>query len=162
VTKNTKTIAIMGIVAIVGLVIVFVVRDLWLRQRVVRCPDGSHPVIDARDFRTDYWAYSVRLQATVEGKGSASVDIDPKLVAQVSEALREANEFRKYVVDGYNSCAITSAQYAQLGERFRTLDSLAREINALMSRSSLSTQEQENLADLISKYSDLVRKREAK
>lgn len=158
-TKNAKTVAAGAIAAVLALAVIIVTRDLWLRSQTVHCSDGSHPKIDMRDFMTKYWAYSVRLEATVADKAKVSTQLDPKLLAQVSDTLQEANEFRKYVVAGYNSCAIPAARYAQLGERFRTLDSLAREINALVSKPALSPDESKDLADLISRYSDLIRQR---
>ena len=159
-TKNAKTVAVLAIGAIVVLAVLFVARDLWLRsQPMVHCADGSHPTIDMREFTTQYWAYSVKLEATVANKGKVSTELDPKTLAQVSEALQEANEFRKYVVAGYNSCAITAVQYAQLGERFRALDSVAREINSLISQPSLSPDESKKLAGLIGQYGELARQR---
>jgi len=157
VTKNAKTVAVVAIGSVLALVLIFIASDLWLRsQPIVHCSDGPHPAIDIRDFTTRYWAYSVKLEATVVDKGKASTELDPKLLAQVSEALQEANEFRKYVVAGYNSCAISPLQYAQLGERFRTLDSLAREMDSLLSKPSLSADEDKKLAGLVSQYGDLA------
>lgn len=156
-TKNARTVATVAIVAIVVVLLVFVARDLWLRSQLVHCSDGSHPKIDIRDFTTQYWAYSVNLEATMADNAKGSAELDPKLLAQVSEALQEANEFRKYVVAGYNSCAITQVQYRQLGQRFRTLDSLAREINSLLSKAALSADEDKKLAGLISQYGGLIK-----
>ena len=159
-TKNAKTVAVVAIGSVVALALVSVTRDLWLRSHgVVHCPDGSHPTIDIRDFTTQYWTYSVKLEATVADKGKVSTELDPKLLAQVSDGLQEANEFRKYVVAGYNSCAITPVQYSQLGQRFRMLDSFAREIDSLASKPSLSPGESKKLAGLISQYGDLARQR---
>jgi hypothetical protein len=158
VTKNSKTVAIGAIVAVVVMVVVFVARDLFLgRQKTVTCPDGSHPAIDIRDFTTQYWAYSAKLEGSVADKTKVSAELDPRVLAQLSDALQAAREFRKYVVAGYNSCAITPPQYEQLGTRFNALDGLAREINTLISNPSLSQDEKTKLAGLISQYSDLVR-----
>jgi hypothetical protein len=155
-TKNAKTLAIVIIVAVFVVVLVVVARDLWLRNQVVNCGDGPHPKIDVRDFETQYWAYTVKLEATVADKGKISAELDPKLLARVSEALQDANEFRKYVVVGYNSCAVTPAQFAQLGEKFRTLDGLAREINTMVSKPNLSSDENKELAGLLSQYRELL------
>jgi hypothetical protein len=158
VTKNSKIVATVAIVAVVVVVVVLVARDLFLgRQKTVTCPDGPHPTIDIRDFTTQYWAYSAKLEATVADKTKVSAELDPRVLAQASDALQEAKEFRKYVVAGYNSCAVTAAQYAQFGARFNTLDRLAGEINTLISKPSLSQDENVKLAGLISQYGDLVR-----
>jgi hypothetical protein len=158
VTKNSKTVAIVAIAAVVVLGFGLVARDLFLgHQKTVSCPDGPHPTIDIRDFTTQYWAYSAKLEASVADKTKVSAELDPRVLAQISDALQAAREFRKYLVAGYNSCAITPAQYAQFGTRFNALDELAREINTLISNPSLSQDEKGKLAGLISQYGDLVR-----
>lgn len=83
--------------------------------------------------------------------------LNPSQLQQVSEAMQSAREFRKYVVAGYNSCAITNAQYGQYGARFQALDNLAREINELVSKPSPPKEETKRLADLIQQYGDLVK-----
>jgi hypothetical protein len=157
VTKSSKTVAIVAIGAAVLVTGVFVARDLLLRRSIVRCPDASHPTIDLRDFTTRYWTYSVKLEASVADKAKVSTELDPKTLEQVSDALQEAREFRKYVVAGYNSCAITQAQYGQLETRFRALDALAREINSLLSKPALSQEESTKVAGLIGQYGDLAK-----
>jgi DNA polymerase I-like protein with 3'-5' exonuclease and polymerase domains len=92
----------------------------------------------------------------VADKAKVSTELDPKTLQQISEALQETREFRKYVVAGYNSCAITQAQYAQLGVRFQAPDGLAREIDSLLSKPSLSPDEHTKLAALIGQYADLA------
>ena len=119
----------------------------------------SHPTVDIRDFTTQYWAYSVKLDASIADKAKVSTQLDPKLLAQVSDALQEARELRQFVVAGYNSCAITQPQYAQIEARFHAMDGLAREINELLSKPSISREGSTKLAGLISQYGDLARQR---
>lgn len=72
-TKNAKTVTMFAIAAIVLVVLVFAGRDLWLcRQPVIHCSDGSHPTVDMRDFTTQYWAYSAKLEVTVSDKAKIS------------------------------------------------------------------------------------------
>jgi hypothetical protein len=111
-----------------------------------------------RDFTTQYWAYSARLEASVADKAKVSTQLDPKTLGEVSQGLQEAREFRKYIVAGYNSCAITQAQYARFGSQFHALDGLAQEIDSLISKPSLAPEEKLKLAGLISQYGDLTRK----
>lgn len=110
-TKNSKAVATIAIAAVLIAVVLFLARDLFLRQTgIVRCPDGSHPTIDMRDFETQYWAYSAKLEVNVAGKVKVSPQLDPKVLAQVSEALQQAREFRKYLVAGSNAiCAVRGA-----------------------------------------------------
>jgi len=157
-TKNSKVVAIVGILAVVFAIVIYFVWDLALRRpAAVACSDGSHYSIDIRDFTTNYWAYSAKLEASVADRAKTAVQLDPKMLTQVSEALQEANEFRKYTVAGYNSCAITKVQYAQFGTRFHTLDGVAREIDSLLAKPSISQEESARLGELIRQYGDLAR-----
>ncbi|MGO8791975.1 MAG: hypothetical protein ACLQVL_31945 [Terriglobia bacterium] len=159
-TKNSKSVAIVAIAAVAVVIMIFVARDLYLRHpKIVSCPDGPHPTVDIRDFTTQYWAYSVKLDASIADKAKVSTQLDPKLLAQVSDALQEARELRQFVVAGYNSCAITQPQYAQIEARFHAMDGLAREINELLSKPSISREGSTKLAGLISQYGDLARQR---
>jgi hypothetical protein len=133
--------------------------DWWNRhQRPIDCGDGQRYAIDTRQFATQYSAYSLQLEASVNDKRKISVKIDPVQVEKLSEAMQNANEFRKYVVSGFNSCAITKAQYGQFGARFQALDSLAREINELVSQPARSGEQTTKLTSLVNEYADLARK----
>ena len=109
-----------------------------------------------REFATNYWVYSAKLEADLADKAKLSAELDPKMLMQVSERLQEAKEFRKYVVAGYNSCAITQEQYAQFGARFHTLDNLAEEIDGLLSKPSLSQEEEGEFSSLLSHYVEVA------
>jgi len=157
-TKNARTVSLAAITAVVLVVLVVIGRDALLgRHPVLDCGDGPRHAIDIRDFTTQYSAYSVELEASIGDKGKVSTKLNPVQLQQVSEAAQNAREFRKYVVAGYNSCGITKAQYGQYGTRFQALDNLAREINELVSKTSLPQEETKKLADLIKQYGDLVR-----
>lgn len=156
-TKNAKTVSMVVIVAGVVLGSVFIARDLLLRRHgVFDCGDGPRRTIDLRDFATEYSAYSLELGASIADKVKISTKLRPVQLQQLSEAMQSANEFRKYVVAGYNSCAITRVQYAQDGERFQAMDGVAREINGLLAKPSLSQQESSSLAGLIDEYGKLA------
>lgn len=134
-------------------------RDMFLRRHSsFDCDDGARRTIDIRDFTTQYSAYSLELEASVQDKIKISTKLTPVQQQQLSEALQSANEFRKFVVAGYNSCAVTKAQYSQYGARFQTLDNLGREINQLTAKPSLSEEETKNMASLVSQYAELARK----
>ncbi len=154
-TKNAKTVWLVVIAAVV--VLAFIARDLLLRRhRVFDCGDGPRRIIDMRDFATEYSAYSLELGASIEDKVKISTKLSPVQLQHLSEAMQSANEFRKYVVAGYNSCAITKVQYAQHGARFQAMESVAREINGLLAKPSLSQQESSSLAGLIDEYAKLA------
>jgi hypothetical protein len=159
VTKNAKAVSLAGIAAAVLLVLLWFARDVFLRRQGSHdCEDGPRFTIDIRDFNTQYSAYSVELEATFADKAKLSAKLSPTQLQQLSEAMQSAREFRRYVVPGYNSCAVTKAQYSQYGAKFQALDNLAREINELTGKTSLSPEETAKLAGLISQYGDLARK----
>ena len=91
--------------------------DLYQKRMVcVACSDGKHCRIDMRDFVTTHSVYSVELEATLGRRKdfSGRLKIDPVQLTSLSESLQRANEFRKYLVAGYNSCAIRRRQGMKL------------------------------------------------
>ena len=157
-TKNAKTISLAAIAAVIVIVVIVVGRDMFIgRQHEFNCEDGPRRAIDIRDFATRYSAYSLDLEATVKDKVKVGTKIAPLQLQQLSEAVQNSQEFRKYVVAGYNSCAIKKTQYAEYGTRFQALDGLAREINQLTGSSSLSPEQSKNLTTLIAQYTELAR-----
>ena len=157
--KNLKTVAIVAIAAALVIVVIWVVRDVIVHHQIVRnCPDGSHPTIDTREFTTRYWVYSAKLDASVGEKAKISAQLDPKLLVQVSEALQEANELRHYIVVGYNSCAVSQKEFSQIEARFEAMESLAHDIDAILSKPSLTGDEAARFQRLINQYAELARR----
>jgi hypothetical protein len=158
-TKNAKTISLVVIAALIIVAVIAFGRDTILRwPRSFDCGDGPRRTIDIRDFSAQYSGYSLELEAAVKDRARISTKVSPVQLQQLSEAVQNAQEFRKYVVAGYNSCAITKRQYSQFGARFQTLDSIAREIDQLADSSPLSSEQSKNLAFLITQYAELARK----
>jgi hypothetical protein len=156
-TLPARTVFLSAVALLVVVVLTFLARDVFLRrQAAIDCGDGPRRTIDIRDFTTDYSAYSYELELKVAAD-TLKAKATPTQLHQLSEAVQTAREFRKYVVAGYNSCAITKAQYTSFGVRFQALDSLAREINELASMQSLDDAERTRLASLIQQYGDLAR-----
>lgn len=158
-TKNTKTISLAVVAAALVTVVIVVSRDMLLRRpHEFECGDGPRRTIDMRDFATKYSGNSVELEANVQDKAKVSTKVAPVQLQQLTEALQNAQEFRKFVVAGYNSCGITKAQYSEYGARFQALDALAREINQLTGSPTRSTEQDKNLASLIVQFAELARK----
>lgn len=158
-TKNTRTISLAVLSAGLVIVVIVVARDMLLRrQSAFECGDGPRRMIDMRDFTTKYSGYSVELEANVQDKARVSTKVAPVQLQQLTEALQNAQEFRKFVVAGYNSCGITKVQYSEYGARFQALDALAREINQLTGSPTRSLEQDKNLASLILQFSELARK----
>jgi hypothetical protein len=157
-TKNAKVVSLAGIGAAVLIILVVIGRDILIgRHPSLDCGDGARRSIDIRDFTTQYSGYSVELEASIGGKARLSTKLNPVQLQELSEATQNTREFRKYVVAGYNSCAITKVQYGLYGAKFQALDSVARQINELVSKPSLPQSEAQNLTDLIKQYSELVK-----
>jgi hypothetical protein len=157
--KSSITPLVVSAALILILIALVVFWDLWNRHpRSIDCGDGKRYRIDTRQFDTQYFAYSMQLEATVNDKSKISVKLNPNQVEKLSEAMQSANEFRKYVVAGFNSCGINKDQYGQLGKKFQALDNLAREINVLATQPARSEESGAKLASLVDEYADLVRK----
>lgn len=156
-STNTLILLCFGVAAALAIAI-FLTRELLRRPRTVHCDDGPRRTIDMRDFATKYSAYSIELEASVADKAKASAKFTPMQLQQISESLQSANEFRKYVVAGYNACAISKAQYAQYEPRFLTLDALARQINVFLSQPALEEFERAQLNSLVNQYVELCSK----
>lgn len=157
--RNVKMVAIFLAIAVVVVTTGYFLWHMYLRRPVtVSCADGPHSTIDTSDFTKRYWTYSVKLETSVADKAKISAELDPKMLQQISEALQEIREFSKVVVAGYDSCAITEGQFARYGIHAYAADSVAQEIDSLLSKQSMSPNEKPKLAALINQYSDMVRR----
>jgi len=106
---------------------------------------------------TQYSGYTVQLEITLSKKVQVTGKLDPKMLQQLSEALQQSNEFRKFVVAGYNACAVSRAQYGQYGARFQALETLARQISDVMNQVDKSPAAGAALGPLIMQYVELSR-----
>ncbi len=140
-------------VALMVVAVVFLGRDMILRQgSQIQCPEGPRRTIDIRAFEVTYSAYSVSFEAKVTDRGELSGKVDPVQLLALSDAAQQAAEFRKLLVAGYNSCAISNAQFSSAGARFQVLDGLAREIETISKRPELSGSEKTRLGSLAEEY----------
>jgi len=131
----------------------FLGRDFLLRRgRSVQCPEGPRQTIDLRDFVVQYSAYSATFQAKLEKKGEFSAKLDPVQLTALNEAAQQAAEFRKLLVAGYNSCAISAPQFAAAGVRFQVLDGLARQIDQLARLPNPAAEDRSRLTTLVQEY----------
>ena len=151
--KNTKTVLLWVIAAVVLLALVLIARDLYLSSPgTVECEDGERGRIDIRDFVVQYSGYSVQFEADLGEKGRFSGNLDPVVLRQLSDSAQSGAEFRKFLVAGYNSCAISKAQYAQFGSRYQALDGLARRIDRLAEQTDPTEADRKALTDLVGQY----------
>ena len=155
--KNTRTVLVSAVVAVVALAGMWLGRDLLLgTSGEITCDDGQRRTIDLREFTTRYWAYSVEFAATLQDAGKLEGKLAPQRIHALNDAQLQANEFRKYLVAGFNACALSKAQYADYGVQFQALDAVARQIDGALGRTTLGTAERERLDGLVTEYSNLV------
>ncbi len=131
----------------------FLGRDFLLRRgRSIQCPEGPRQTIDVRDFVVQYSAYSATLEAKLEKQGEFSAKLDPVQLTALNEAAQQAAEFRKLLIVGYNSCAVSTAQFAAAGVRFQVLDGLARQIDQLAHQPNPAAEDRSRLTALVQEY----------
>lgn len=150
-TKNTRIVSVAGIFAAVVIVLVLI----YVHQRApktIQCDDGPRLTINVDDFNNKYWAYSYQFEVNLIDRLKVSAKIQPVQLQKLSEALQQTAEFRKYLVAGYNSCALPKHRFEEYGIRFQTLDEISRELDPLLSREKLSDAEAEQLRKLIAEY----------
>jgi hypothetical protein len=145
---------LVGILAVVT--ILYVSRDLYLKSHQIACADGPRRTIDIRDFTMRYSAYSLKFEAAVENKGKLSGELDPVQLQSLTEATQQANEFRKFLVAGYNSCAVSQQDLGKFAIRFQALDGVARQISSLSSAETRDEAKKRALVELVAEYRRIV------
>jgi hypothetical protein len=150
--SNTKIVALVIVGASLIAILAFLFKDDL--APALQCNDGMRNPINIHNFTTKYGAYSVELEANIgeKGRGKLSGKLDPTQLQAISDALQQANELRKFVVAGFNRCAITKVQYAEFGSRFQQLDSLSRQIDRLAAVPNPTDSDKVRLTRLIDEY----------
>src|SRR5258708_18156445 len=153
-----KTITwVMGALALV-LVASFFGRDILLRfSSEIQCDDGLRRRIDAREFNTEYWAYAIDFEGSLSDKAKISGKLAPKQIQELSEAMQSAKEFNKFIVNGFNACAITKRQYASYGARFKAMDDLSVRIASLTTKTPLKATEHDQLSKMVAENIAIAR-----
>ena len=120
------------------------------------CDGKERRAIDMRTFETQYSAYSLALEAQLSVDKKVSIMLEPKQRMDITEALQQANEYRKFIVAGFNACAVTAEQYSKMETHFHLLDNIARQINIMLTKPKLTADESTNLTGLIKDYSAIA------
>lgn len=151
-------------ISLAGLLLVaFLFRDVFLRMGgMITCEDGTRGRIDTREFETKYWVYNVQLEATLSDKQKLTGKFEPTQLEQLSESIKQANEFRKFLVHSFNACAITRADYVSYEKQFTQLDSLARQMSDIAGHKNVSETDKVQLRTLIKEYAEVSRQLAAK
>lgn len=158
-TKNAMIVGRATIVAVAVIIVFWLGKD-WLQSvaHKIECDDGPRQTIDLRDFILQYSAYSVEFQAAAGNEARFSGKVEPILHQQLTEAFQQAMEFRKFLVAGYNACAVTKAQYALFGTQFQAMDGLARQIDSLTKQPELAAVDRMRLSELVTQYVAIAQK----
>jgi hypothetical protein len=151
ITRHVKAVLIALIAAALVIAAMFILGRRH-QARVVSCSDGPRQTIDMSDFETRYSGYSLQFQASIQDAGKFEGKISPIQLQQISDSLQSANEFRKLLVAGYDSCAVSSTQYSQYATRYQALDGLARQIVFLADHAQISAKEKTKLAEMTEQY----------
>ena len=154
--RGMQSVLAILIVALAAIVIVWMFRP-HPRQGVVQCSDGPHQLVDATQFQTQYWTYSLKLEASAADKIKLGGELAPKQLQQLSEALQQGNEIRKWLVNSYNACAISQSNYQTYGQTFARMDTVARSINQLDNSGTPSETSRKELDALVAEYIQLSR-----
>jgi len=128
--KGTQYVVVTLTLALTAVCIVWLLRP-HPRRGIVQCPDGPHRLIDSTQFQTEYWTYSAKIEASALDRFKLGGELVPNQLQQLSEALQQGNEIRKWLVNSYNACAVSQRNYELYGQTFARMDNVARSINGL-------------------------------
>ena len=148
--NSTKTVALVIVGAALMAILSFYFKDNL--APAVQCNDGMRNPVSIDKFTTKYWANSAEFEASIAEKGKLSGKLNPTQLKAVTDALQQANKFRKVVVARSNSCAISKLQYTDFGSRFQQLDSLSQRIDSLAVVSNPTDSDKAGLTRLIDEY----------
>ena len=86
---------------------------LQAQKRIDCSPDGVHIEIDLSEILIEYQATSFSATLSSLGIFGNRLGVEPKTIQKAEAATQVWNEYLKGLVAGYNSCAVTKAEYAE-------------------------------------------------
>ncbi len=103
----------------IGLLLVLVVPAAAIAApRTIECPDGETRLeIEIDKLRIEYQGHAFTSTLGSLGFLAGRLSIDQKPLQEAAAATQQWNEFLKGLAAGYNSCAVTRAEYAEGLER---------------------------------------------
>lgn len=142
------------------IVLVYLVMDFWKhRPRTIQCSDGERQTTDYRDLQLEYSSKKISL-IEIELMDELKVrllELDPKVLQRAFESTQGWDQFLKGLVTGYNSCAVSKADYALILQRYKAMEDIATNLSKLLQRKTLTGQELESAKQLINQYHALSR-----
>jgi tetratricopeptide (TPR) repeat protein len=139
---------------LIGAIFTPILNSAWgATPKKISCPpDGDHYLIDIKQLALEYKGDS--LQVTLGGLAvlGGRLKVEPKTLQTAAAATQQWNEFLKGLATGYNSCAITKAQYQEGFKRiclqlFRDGDELEKLRKAFLEGRKLDEKKLQKLLD---------------
>lgn len=95
------------------------------------CGDGPRRRTGITDFVTKYSGYSIQFEGEIRDKGKLVTSLGDTQLQQISEAVELRREILKFVIAGYNACAVSRKKFETLIPLFQTMDGLEKRISAV-------------------------------
>jgi hypothetical protein len=152
--KSTVKIVFIIVVSMALIAVVYLSLYYWKnRPRSINCDDGERQTIDYRDFQINYSGNKISLEIEVMDKLKLRPEIDPQVLQMAYESTQNWDQFLKGLVVGYNSCAISKADYAVILQRYKIVEETSKNLSQLLRKSPLTQQDMETAKRLIQQYS---------
>ncbi len=152
--KSSVKIVFIIVVSIALVAVVCLSLDYWKnRPRIIHCDDGERQTIDYRDLQINYSGNKISLEIEVMDKLKLRPEIDPQVLQMAYESTQNWDQFLKGLVVGYNSCAISKADYAVILQRYKLMEETSKNLSQLLRKSLLTEGDVETAKRLIQQYS---------
>lgn len=152
--KSSVKIVVIIVVSFALLVVVYLSLDYWKnRPRTIHCDDGERQTIDYRDLQIKYSGNKISFEVEVMDKLKLLPEIDPEVLQTAYESTQNWDQFLKGLVVGYNSCAISKADYAVILQGYKIMEEVSKNLSQLLRKSPLTRQDVETARRLIQQYS---------
>jgi hypothetical protein len=156
--KSISKIVFLIVASVVLLSVFYLILDYWKhRTRTVQCDDGERQTIDFKELQIEYSSKKISLDIEVMKKLRMRPEIDPKVLQIAFESTQNWDQFLKGLIVGYNSCAVSKADYALMLQRYKGMEDILKSLSQLLKKNSLTKEDAEAATQLIKQYSSLSR-----
>jgi hypothetical protein len=153
-TKPTVKFAFITVISTILFAVFYLSIDyLKHRPRTIHCDDGQRETVDYRDLQLKYSSYNISLNVEVMNKLKVRPEIGSKLLQTAYESTQGWDQFLKGLVAGFNSCAISKADYNLALQRYKAMEDISKNLSQRLQKNTLSKQDVEIIRLLIEQYS---------
>jgi hypothetical protein len=154
--KSIFRIVFLIVASVVLLSVFYLILDYRKhRTRTVQCDDGERQTIDFKELQIEYSSKKISLDIEVIDKLRIRHEIDPKVLQIAFESTQNWDQFLKGLIGGYNSCAVSKANYALMLQRYKGMEDISRSLSQLFKKNRLTHQDVEMAEQLIKQYSSI-------